>query len=84
MNSDQVVNAINEVKLVGDTILSTLQVAEPGVALPAASAEIILNLIADLVSKALTAYSAASGVAITVESVQALVANTTPLTAPDA
>jgi hypothetical protein len=84
LNTATVTTAINEVKLAGDTILSTLEVVDPAVALPAAAAQQVLDLVAVLVSKALTAYSAASGAPITVESVQALLANPVPLTAPDA
>jgi hypothetical protein len=83
LNTAQVTGAINEVKLAGDTILSTLETVDPAVALPAATAEQVLNLVADLVGKALTAWSAASGVPITVESVQALLPNQTALTQPD-
>jgi hypothetical protein len=82
LNATQVASAINEVKLAGDTILSVLE-ADPALAAPAGTAEQVLNLTADLVTKALMALSVASGVPITVESVQALLPNATPLSAPD-
>jgi hypothetical protein len=84
LNTTTVTTAINEVQMAGDTILSTLQAVDPGVALPAATAQLVLDEILKLASAALTAWSAASGVPITVESVQALLANPTPLSAPDA
>ena len=84
MNTDTVVTVLNEIKLGADTVLSTLGAVSPGVAVPAASAEFILDELLKLATSALLAYSAASGVPITVESVQALVANSIPLSAPDA
>lgn len=83
MTSSDVSTAVSEVQAVGDTILTTLQAVDPGVAIPAATAEVILDLIAELAAKALTAWSNASGTPITVESIQALLPNQTPLSAPD-
>lgn len=84
MNTTQISTAVSEVQAIGDTILSTLQAVDPGVALPAASAQIILDLLAKFAAVGLTAWSNASGTLITVESIQALLPNQTPLTAPDA
>lgn len=84
MNTDTVVSVLNEIKLGADTVLTTIGAVDPGVALPATAAQLIVDELLKLASSALLAYSAASGVPITVESVQALVANTTPLSAPDA
>ena len=83
MNAGQISVAISEVQAVGDTILTTLETVDPGVALPAATAEVILDLVAKMAAKALTAWSEASGTPITVESIQALLPNQTPLSAPD-
>lgn len=47
-------------------------------------AEAVLPIAEDLVAKALTAWSTASGEAITVESVTALLPDATPLTPPTA
>ena len=45
-------------------------------------AELIVPIVTQLAAKGLAAWSAASGQPITVESVQALMANPTPLTPP--
>lgn len=84
MNTGTVVSVLNEIKLGADTILSTLGAVDPELALPAGLAERVADEVLALASKALTAYTAASGTPITVESVQALLANPTPLSAPDA
>lgn len=84
MNTQNISSAVTEVQAIGDTILNTIQAVDPGIALPAASAQIILDLIAKLAATALTAWSNASGTPITVESIQALLPNQTPLSAPDA
>ena len=54
------------------------------IAVPIELAEAILPIVEDLVNKALTAWSTASGQPITVETVQALLPNATPLTPPSA
>jgi hypothetical protein len=84
VNAGQISVAISEVQAVGDTILTTLEAVDPGVALPAATAEIILDLVAKYAVKALTAWSTASGTPITVESIQALLPNPEALSLPDA
>lgn len=84
MNTTTVVSVLNEIKLGADTVLGTISAVNPGAAVPATAAQLIVDELLKLASAALLAYSAASGVAITVESVQALVANSTPLSAPDA
>lgn len=84
MNSLTVATAITEIQGIGDTVLTTLGEVDPAVELPAAAAEPIVNLLASLASKALTAWSAASSTPITMESVQALMPNATPLTPPTA
>lgn len=84
MNTADISTGVVAVQTIGDTILTTIQAADPGVALPAASAELILDLVAKLAATALTAWSAASGTPITAASVLALLPNQTALTAPDA
>lgn len=83
MNTTQITTAVSEGQAIGDTILNTIRAVDPGVELPVASAQIILDLLAKLVVTGLTAWSNASGTPITVESIQALLPNQTPLTAPD-
>lgn len=83
MNSAAISAAITEAQAVGNTILGTLAAVDPAVAAPAATAEVILNLVAELITKAFDAYENASGTPITVESIQALLPNQTPLSAPD-
>lgn len=83
MNTDTVVSVLNQIKLGADTVLSTIGAVSPGAAVPAASAELIVDELLKLASSALLAYSAASGVPITVESVQALLPNQAALTQPD-
>ncbi len=72
---------ITEVSSVADQILKELAVV-PAIGAGAAVADNVLVLVTDLVTKALTAWSTASGVPITPESVAALLPNATPLTAP--
>lgn len=83
MDTSTVITAVQETQAIGDTILATLSAVDPAVALPDAAAQQILDLVAQMATKALTAWSASSGVAITAESVTALLPNPTPLTAPD-
>lgn len=84
MTTGTVTTVVTEIQAIGDTILETLKVADPAVALPAEAAETVFNLIGELVSKALTAYSAAAGIPITVDTVSALLPNPTPLSTPTA
>lgn len=64
--------------------LTTVAELDPAADLPIAAAEAVLPLLEQLVNSALTAWSNASGEPITVESVQALLPNPTPLTPPAA
>jgi hypothetical protein len=84
MTAADVSSTVTEIQAAGDTILEVIQGSVPGVALEAGAAEAVLNLLAGLIGKALTAYSAASGTPITPETVAALMPNPTPLTQPDA
>ena len=83
MNTDTVVSVLNEIKLGADTALQTIGAVAPGTALEAGAAQLVVDELLKLASNALVAWSAASGVPITVESVQALLPNQTPLTEPD-
>lgn len=82
MNAADVTTAITEAQGVGDEILATLQALPIGVAPDAALAEKLLDLVSKYAILAITSYSAASGVAITPESVAALMPDQTPLTPP--
>lgn len=84
MTAQDVSTTITEVQATADTILTVIGNTAPAVAGEAALSEEVLNLIAELASKALAAWSASSGIAITPESVAALMPNTTPLSSPDA
>ena len=76
----EVLNVLNEVELVLKPILTTVEALDPALALPIEVEQEIQNM----ATKALAAWSAASGTAITAESVQALLTNPTPLTPPTA
>jgi hypothetical protein len=82
INTAGVVTAIQEVQTVSATVLATIEATDPGVAGEAATAGALVTLLGGLVSSALRAYSAASGTPVTVESVQALLPDPTPLNTP--
>lgn len=84
MDSTTVVAVVTDVQTIGDEILETLSTFAPGVAVPAEAAQVILDLIAKFASKAISAYSAASGTPITAETLTALLPNISPLSAPTA
>lgn len=75
---------VAEAVAIGETILAALEGADPAVALPAEAAGGAIALAGELAQKALAAWSAASGVPITVDSVMALMPDETPLDPPDA
>jgi len=77
-----VVTAVQDVQTVSGTILATIETTDPAVAGEAETAGALVDLIGQLVSAALTAYSSASGTPITVETVQALLPDATPLNQP--
>ena len=83
MDSGTVVSVVTDVQAVGDAILLEVESLIPGAAIPAAAAQKILDLLAELASKAITAWGTASGTPITVETITALLPNPTPLTAPN-
>lgn len=84
MNPYQIKTTVQQVKLTADTILEILEQADPEVAAPAALAEQVTNLVADLAGHALAAYSAAANKEITIATLEELRPNPEPLTAPTA
>lgn len=80
----QVNDDVTAVVASGNAILTAIEGADPGVALEAGLAQTVLDTLAGLVQAALTAWSNASGVPITVASVQALLPNPAPLPEPPA
>lgn len=85
MTAEQIAADVAAVQAAGNTILNTLEALPvgPEVKIPAEAAEELLNLVADMAIKALAAWGAAANTPITVESLQALLPNPTPLTPPD-
>lgn len=82
VTAGQVSTAITEAQAIGDSILKEIEVYAPGDAVPAGAAGLILDLASQLASKALAAWSAASGTPITAESVLALLPDQTPVAPP--
>ena len=82
ITAGQVATAVTEVQTVGDSILKEIEVYAPGDAVPAGTAGLILDLASQLASKALAAWSAASGTPITAESVLALLPDQVPVAPP--
>lgn len=75
---------VTDVQQIGDAILAEVGTLVPGLEAPAATAQKIVDLLAQLASKAITAWGAASGTPITTETISALLPNQTPLTPPTA
>lgn len=78
---------INDLQAAGGVVaqgIATLETLDPAVVPEAEIAKLVFNISSDLVSKALTAWSNASGQPITVETVLALLPNPDPLTPPAA
>lgn len=69
---------VTEIGTIADSILQEISAVDPAVAAPAA----IVEMLAGLVTKAIAAYSAASGAPVTVASIEALLPNPEPLSAP--
>jgi hypothetical protein len=82
LNAGTVTTDITAVVSSGNAILDAIEGADPALDVPAETAGLVLNTLAELVTAALTAFSNASGTPITVESVQALLPNPTPLPEP--
>jgi hypothetical protein len=84
MNAGTLATDVTEVQGVAGTILSTIEALDPAVDVPAETAGAALTLLGGLVTAALTAWSNASRIPITVESVAALLPDATPLPLPPA
>lgn len=82
MDSTTVVTVVTDVQVIGDAILEEVGSLVPGATVPAVTAEKILDLLAKLASKAITAWGAASNTPITPETIAALLPNPEPLTPP--
>lgn len=80
----QVTSDITATQAVSNTILETIEAVDPAVELPAAAVGTVIDLLAELVTAALTAYSNASGTPINATTIAALMPNPTPLSAPTA
>jgi len=75
--SAQVSSIVTEVSAAANTVLGVLSAVDPQLAIP----DTIASQLLVLVGKAMSAWSAASGIAITAESVQAL--DVAPLPGPE-
>jgi len=84
MTTTTVSTAVTEVQAVSNQILALIEATDPAVAIPAATAGTILNLLADMTTKALAALTAAQGTVISAASIAALAPDATPLSAPTA
>jgi hypothetical protein len=73
---------ITSATTIANTILQTIEAVDPAAELPAAEAGTVIDLTADLVTAALTAYGNASGTPINATTIAALMPNPTPLSAP--
>ena len=76
--AQDVSTTISEIELIAKEILGTVTALDPAITVPVTVAEAL----AELVAKALSAWSAASGTPITADSVLALLPDPTPLTPP--
>lgn len=74
----QVTGVIAEIEAIAKEIAAEVTVLDPAIAVPVT----IGFSLADLITKALSAWSTASGTPITVENLQALLPDPTPLTPP--
>jgi len=74
---------VTEIQGIADTILSTIGSVAPGVALETTAATGLVDLFSTLATKALAAYSEASGTPINTSTVADLLPNPTPLTPPN-
>jgi len=75
-----VLNIVQEIEQISNEVLAGISVADPSLTLPTAT----IAALEDLANKAIAAWSAASGVPVTVDSVKALLPNPAPLTPPTA
>lgn len=84
MDTGTVTTIVTDVQTLGDAILEEVGALIPGADVPAATAEKVVDLLAQFATKALTAWGAASNTPITPETITALLPNPTPLTQPTA
>lgn len=84
MTAGSVSTAVTDVQDAADLVLEVLEGLDPALAVPAEAAQKLVDLTGGMLTKALAAFSAASGTPITPESVAALMPNPMPLTPPDA
>lgn len=84
MNIATVQSTVTEVQAGADTILQLIEGIDPAVALEAGTAQLITDEISKLVQSGLKGLSAATGQAITPDTIAALAPNQTPLSAPEA
>jgi uncharacterized YccA/Bax inhibitor family protein len=73
-----VLNVVQEIEQVANEVLAGIEALDPALALPVTA----ITALEGLAQAAITAWSQASGVPVTVASVQALLPNPTPLTPP--
>lgn len=82
MTTQEFIDEMNAITSIAEQGLKTVEGFVPSAAVPAEIVGAVLPLVEQLVAKALTAWSKASGEAITVETVTALLPDATPLTPP--
>lgn len=78
-----IVSTTEEIQRDAAVVLEIIKATYPQVTDEATIAESILTILATLVTKALTAYAAASGTPITSANIASLMPSSTPLTAPN-
>ena len=83
MSLNSASSIVTEIQGIADTILSTIGAVAPGVALETTAAAGLVDLFSTLATKALAAYSEASGTPINTSTVAGLLPNPTPLTPPN-
>ncbi len=76
--------AVQETAAVAQEILTIISVSDPALSPATGTTMAVVALVAQLAAKALAAWTAASSMPITVQGVQALAPNPTPLPPPTA
>lgn len=82
MDATNVATIVTDVQVIGDAILAEVGTLIPGLEAPTATAQRILDLLAQLASKAIAAWGEASDMPITAEAITALLPNQELLTPP--
>lgn len=82
MNTDTLIADIGTVQGVAGQILATIEAVDPAAGLPVEATESAMALIGSLVTAALQAWSNASGIPITPDTIAALLPDPTPLPLP--